>query len=80
MHELGILLQIVKTVNRIAEENCIRKIKHIALDVGEASGFVPYYLTKLYSVAADAYPILQKAELRIRLVSGKGLLIKEIGY
>lgn len=80
MHELGVLRQIVKTVVRVIEENRIQQVKHIALEVGETSGFVPYYLTKLFPVAADAYPALHKTELRISMVSGRGLLIKEIGY
>lgn len=80
MHELGVLHQIAKTVTRIARENHIRRIKHIALEVGELSGFVPQYLRKLYPVAADAFPILKKAELRISMIQGTGLSIKEIGY
>ena len=80
MHELGVLRQIVKTVNQITEQNQIRQVKHIALEVGDASGFVPYYLTKLFPVATDAYSALQKTELRISVVPGRGLLIKEIGY
>jgi len=80
MHELGALRQIVKTVNRVAQENKIRQIRHIALEVGDASGFVPHYLTRLFPVAADSLPLLQETELRIAVVPGKGLLIKEIGY
>lgn len=77
---MGVLRQIVKTVGRVMEQNQIRRVKYIELEVGETSGFVPYYLTKLFPVAADAYPALQRTELRISMVSGKGLLIKEIGY
>ena len=80
MHELGVLHQIVKTVSNIAKENHIRRIKHIALEVGELSGFVPVYLKKLFPVAVDAYPLLKKGELRISMIQGNGLFIKEIGY
>ena len=80
MHELGVLHHIVKKVNGIASENRIAKIKHIALDVGNSSGFVPRYLTKLFPVAIDAYPVLRETELRIAVVPGNGLVIKEIGY
>lgn len=80
MHELGVLRQIVKTVTRITEENRIAKVSHIALEVGETSGFVPQYLTKLFPVAADQYPALHDAQLRISTVAGRGLVIKEIGY
>jgi len=80
MHELGVLRQIVKTVNRITEENQISLVKHISLEVGESSGFVPLYLTKLFPVAADTSPALQKTKLHIQTVPGNGLVIKEIGY
>lgn len=80
MHELGVLRQIAKTVGRITVQNGIERVKHIALEVGETSGFVPQYLTKLFPVAVDAYPVLQKAELRLSMVPGTGLVIKEIGY
>ena len=80
MHELGVLRQIVKTVDRITEENHIKRVKHISLEVGETSGFVPLYLTKLFPVAADASPALQKTTLNIISVPGSGLVIKEIGY
>ena len=55
-------------------------MKHIGLEVGETSGFVPRYLLKLFPVAADAFPALEKTELRIKIVPGKGLVISEIGY
>ena len=80
MHELGVLRHIMKTVNGIAEKNRIASVKFIMLEVGALSGYVPAYLTKLYPVAADPYPALRNAELRITMVSGKGLTIKEIGY
>ena len=80
MHELGVLHHIVKTVNGIAEKNQIPRVKHIALEVGEASGFVPQYMHKLFPVATDSCPVLQQAELRIVTVPGTGLVIKEIGY
>ena len=80
MHELGVLRQVVKTVNRIAEQNNIGRIKHLTLEVGETSGFVPHYLTRLFPAAADGFPLLQETELRISMVSGGSLVIKEIGY
>ena len=80
MHELGVLYQTVKTVSRIASEHHIQKIKHITLDVGEESTFVPAYLEKLFPLAIDRSPVLADALLRIRTVPGRGLTISEIGY
>ena len=80
MHELGVLLQAVKTVNRIAEENRIEKIRHMTLEIGDESGFLPVFFEKLFPVAIEKFPVLADAELRMEMTAGKGLCIKEIGY
>ena len=80
MHELGVLSYAIKTVNSVADKNGVEKIKFITLDVGEESGFVPDYLHKLYPVAIDGKARFEGSELKIYLVTGKGLVIKEIGY
>lgn len=80
MHELGILRQIVRVVERVADRNRIEGVKHITLEVGDASGVVPFYMKKLFPVAADAIPLLKDTELRIHMVCGKKLIIKDIGY
>ena len=80
MHELGILRQIVKIVERVAEKNSIAAIRHITLEVGEGSGVVPLYMKKLFPVAADTLPLLRNTELRICMVGGRGLVIRDIGY
>lgn len=80
MHELGVLCQAVKAVDRIAKNHQICRVTHITLEVGEASGYVPGFLRKLFPIAADAFPAITGAELRIRMTPGEGLLIKDIGY
>lgn len=80
MHELGVLMEAVKTVNRIAEQNNISKVKHMTLEVGETSGYVPMYFMKLFPVAIDSFEVMKDAELKIVMAPGKGLQIKDIGY
>lgn len=80
MHELGVLSYAIKTVDNVAEKNGVEKIKFITLDVGEESGFVPDYLHKLFPVAIDGKKRFQGSDLKIYVVAGKGLVIKEIGY
>jgi N-acetylmuramoyl-L-alanine amidase len=79
MHELGVLSYAVKTVDGIAEKNGVKRIKFITLEIGTESGFVPEYLEKLYPVATDGKERFKGSELKIEMVSGKGLVIKEIG-
>lgn len=80
MHELGVLVQAVKTVDNIAKKQNIKQIKHMTLEVGEESGFLPVFLEKLFPIAIEHYPVMSKAELRIEETTGRGLIIKEIGY
>ena len=80
MHELGVLCHAVKVVDRVASENNIERVKHITLEVGEASGYVPIFFEKLFPVAVDQLPALKEAQLRIEIVEGKGLSVKDIGY
>lgn len=80
MHELGILRQIVKIVEQAAVKNGIEHVRNITLEVGRDSEVVPRYMMRLFPVAADALPRLKNTELRIRMVRGHGLVIKDIRY
>ena len=80
MHELGILKQVIRVVEKAADRNIIKSVKHITLEVGYESGVVPLYMRKLFPLAAEAIPLLKNTELRIRMVCGRGLVIKDIGY
>lgn len=80
MHELGVLMQAVKTVDQIAQQHKIKQIKHMTLEIGEESGFLPIFFEKLFPIAIENYPVLTKAELRMERTLGRGLLVKEIGY
>lgn len=80
MHELGVLCQIVKKVSDIADKNNIPVIKHITLEVGTESTFVPVFLEKLFPIATDNIPLFEKTKLRLMMVAGRNLVIREIGY
>lgn len=80
MHELGVLRHVVMTVAKSAKENNIGEIKHITLEVGDESSYVPNYLEKLFPVALRFHPELGSPELKLIQVTGTKLRIKEFGY
>lgn len=41
MHELGLIIDVVEKVDRIAEEQNLKKIDKVVLQVGEAFSVVP---------------------------------------
>ena len=80
MHELGVLTRALERVQRAADENGIKSIKRITLEVGLSSSYVPAYFEKLFPAARELFPATMLSELKMDIVSGGGLFIKEIAY
>lgn len=51
MHELGIVFSIIKEVDAIAEQNKVKEVNEVTLEIGEVSGVVPSYLTDCWKWA-----------------------------
>lgn len=51
MHELGIVYEIVKSVQNVVLENKLTKVEKIVLQIGEASSVVPKYMEECYPAA-----------------------------
>lgn len=64
MHELGVVLEVLRTVEAVAEEQGLTRVESIVLQVGELSSMVPRYLLDCFPAAADG-TIFQDTELRI---------------
>ena len=69
MHEIGILRQLVRTVEAFAAENGVQDIREVVVDCGELSLVIPEYLEELYPVAAKN-SLLEGAKLTIHMVPG----------
>ena len=69
MHEIGIVRQILRTVEQFAAENEIREIREVVVDCGELSLVIPKYLEELYPVVVKG-SILQDAKLTIHEIPG----------
>ena len=69
MHEIGIVRQILRTVEQFAGENGIREICEVVVDCGELSLVIPGYLEELYPVVVKG-SILQDAKLTVHEIPG----------
>ena len=65
MHELGIVFYIIRDVKQVAEQNHVRHVSTVVMDIGEVSTIVPEYLTDCWRWAADKEELLRGCELRI---------------
>jgi hydrogenase nickel incorporation protein HypA/HybF len=72
MHELGIMINVVNSIEKIAAENGVTKIETLVLQVGELSPVVPHYLEAVYPAAVDG-TLLQDTKLEIEVIPGNAL-------
>ena len=68
MHELGVVFYVIRDVNRVAEENQVKRIHSVILQNGEVSGIVHEYLVDCWNWAVKKEPVLSGAELRIEQI------------
>ena len=71
MHELGIVIHIVKQMENYMDEHKIEKIDTLVLEVGELSGVYPKYLEDLYPIAVEQSR-LKETKLVLDIVTGIG--------
>ena len=65
MHELGTISYVIRTVEKLAEENSLSEIASVTLEVGEVSGIIPGYLTDYWQYARKKSELLRDTELKI---------------
>ena len=53
MHEIGVVRQMLKTVEEFAAENEIDDIVSIVLEIGDLSMIIPKYVEDIYSVIVE---------------------------
>ena len=68
MHELGIVVHIIKSVDEIGVKNELTKVESVTLEIGEVSGIVPEYLTDCWKWAVKKSELLDGSELRVEQI------------
>lgn len=76
MHELGLLVQLAETVERVAAEQKIDRITTVSLDIGEASGALPELFTEYLPLVAEQHPVLADVKLQFRMIPSKALCLE----
>ena len=68
MHELGIVFHIIRTVEDVAKQNDVSRIRRVTLQLGEVSGVVESYLQDCWKWAAAKSEILPGAVLAVETI------------
>jgi len=67
VHELGIMFEVVKTVESFARQNGLVEIETLVLQIGELAPVVPHYIEACYPAAVDGTS-LQDTQLKIEII------------
>ena len=65
MHELGLVMHVIRSVEAVAAENHISEVSAVTLEIGEVSGVVHRYLTDCWAWAVKKTEVLHNAALII---------------
>ncbi|NLM11656.1 MAG: hydrogenase maturation nickel metallochaperone HypA [Clostridiaceae bacterium] len=68
MHELGIVFHIIKTIERIGDENKLIKVSEVTLELGEVSGVIPNELCDCWNWAVKKTERMKNAKLLIEKI------------
>ncbi|MBR3227617.1 MAG: hydrogenase maturation nickel metallochaperone HypA [Erysipelotrichaceae bacterium] len=68
MHELGIIMHVAKTLNELAEEQDLKKIGSVTLQIGEVSGIINDYFVDCWNYFKKKSPVLEDSELKIETI------------
>jgi len=75
MHELGVIINVVKTVENFAARNGVSKIDTLVLQIGELSSMIPRYIEACYPAAVDG-TIMEDTKLQIEILPANGICKK----
>ena len=65
MHELGTIIYVIDTVEKLAAEQKLSAVSSVTLEVGEVSGIVPSYLSDFWLYARKKSELLKETELKM---------------
>ncbi|MBW4827358.1 MAG: hydrogenase maturation nickel metallochaperone HypA [Clostridiaceae bacterium] len=72
MHEITILVELIKMVETAAIENNIVEIDTIVVQIGEMSSIIPRYMMEYFPKTAEG-TLLENSKLKIEMIPANGL-------
>jgi len=75
LHELGVVIEVVKTVENFAKKNEVTQIDTLVLQIGELSSMIPRYIQACYPAAIEG-TLLQDTKLEIEILPGNAICQK----
>jgi len=68
VHEMGIILHLAKTLDETAEQEKLKRISEVTLQVGEVSGIMTDLFTDCWNYFRKKHPMLEACELHLETI------------
>lgn len=68
MHELGVVFYVIDDVKKVAEENNVKRVHSVTLEIGEVSTVIPSYLEDCWNWAVTKHDILNGCKLIVEQI------------
>jgi hydrogenase nickel incorporation protein HypA/HybF len=72
LHELSVVFEVIKAVDKIVEENQLTEVEKIVLQIGELSSMIPKYVEDCFPAAVDRTRF-EKTKLEIEITTANAL-------
>jgi hydrogenase nickel incorporation protein HypA/HybF len=72
LHELSVVFEVIKAVDKIAIENQLSEVDTIVLQIGELSSMIPKYVQECFPAATDRTRF-EKTKLEIEILTATAL-------
>ena len=70
MHELGIVVQVIKQTEELAKKSNVKKVVELTLEVGEVSGVVKEYFVDAFNWAIKKTEYMKECKLNYITIQG----------
>ena len=70
MHELGIVVHVIKQIEALAKEKQIKQVVELTLEVGEVSGVVEEYFVDAFDWAKKRTEYMKECKLNYVVIQG----------
>lgn len=70
MHELGIVMQVIEQVEKVAEDNDVTEVLTLNMEIGEVSSVVPALFTDCFDWAKKKTKHMQETKLEMIILEG----------
>ncbi len=72
MHEIGVVIEVIKKVERFAKQNSVTKIDTLVLQIGELSSMIPRYVEACFPAAIEG-TMLEDTKIKIEVIPANAI-------